>query len=577
MTRLSPSFRAPLSSLRAQRSNPETPNAHPRRRKFLNGFAALAITIWVFHTTSAQADQKGNCGTIVLPTGLGAAPSADITSLNPMLVTSLYNVEAAGLLFEGLIWIGRDAKIDYSRSLASSITTPDNGTTYDVTLRPWHWSDGTLVTTADVAYTWKLINQLGTTYAGYGAGGMPDIVKTFTVISPTQFEVILKHAVNPTWFIYNGLSQFSPLPAKSWSKYNTDQLWQAQSSPDFYNIVDGPLKIQQLNIGLDAVFVPNPAYDGPKMHFDRLVFKFFHNDGASLQQVETGDLDMANAPLAFWETIQHVPGLHIVSLPPPLGYNLMALNFRDDRVGFFRDVRVRQAMADAINQNEIVKLVYHGQGTPVYGPVPPQPPTFLSPAMRAGNYPVGYNPQKSRALLEQAGFTPGPDGIMQKNGQKLAFTILAPGGDATADQDELFEQAGLRAIGIDAKLQNIEFNQMLALIENPKATWDAAFLGFTVGGYPSGEDLFAPGAFENMGGYDDPKMNALITESTDKPGLQGLFDYEDYATAQQPILFEQKQSVPLLVSNRIQNAAAFVDAAGNFYPDELYCSIPPNS
>ncbi len=540
----------------------------------------LAITLAAAATLAIQpahADQKGNCGTIVIPTGLGAAPSADITSMNPMLVTALYNQEAASLLYLGLIWLDSDGKIDWPRSLASAITTPDNGTTYDVTLRPWHWSDGTLVTTADVAYTWDLIRKLGPSYAGFGAGGMPDIVKTFRVISPTQFEVVLKRQVNPTWYIYNGLSAFEPLPKDSWGKYTTDQIWQSQSSPDFYKVVDGPVKIQQLNIGLDAVFVPSQAYDGPKMHFDRLVFKFFHNDGASLQQVESGDLDMANAPLSFWETIQHVPGLHIVTRPPPLSFNEIAYNFRDDRVAFFRDVRVRQAIADAINQPGIVKLVYHGQGTPIYGPVPTVATNFLSPEMRSGIYPVGYNPEKSRALLQQAGFTPGPDGIMQKNGQKLAFTILFPAGDATADQDGLFEQANMRAVGIDAKLQNIEFNQMLALLENPKATWEAAALGLTFAAYPSGEDLFTPGAFENMGGYNDPKMNALIAESTDKPGMQGLFDYENYASAQQPILFEQAAAIPLLVANRIQNAAAFVDSSGQYYPDELYCSVPPNS
>jgi peptide/nickel transport system substrate-binding protein len=535
------------------------------------------LLVFLLRALSAHAAPPGNCGTIVIPTGLGVAPSADITSMNPMLVTAIYNQEAASLLYLGLIWIGRDAKIDYSRSLASAITSPDNGTTYDVTLRPWHWSDGTLVTTADVAYTWKLINQLGTTYAGYGAGGMPDIVKSLKVISPTQFEVVLKHSVNTNWYIYNGLSAFEPLPAHSWGKYTTDQIWQAQSSPDFYNVVDGPVKIQQLNIGLDAVFVPNPAYEGPKMHFDRLVFKFFHTDGASLQQVESGDLDMANAPLAFWGAIQHVAGLHVVSLPPSLGFNEVSYNFRDDRVAFLRDVRVRQAITDAIDQNEIVKLVYHGQGEPVYGPVPPNPPTFLSPEMRAGHYPVGYDPAKSRALLAAAGFSPGPDGIMVKNGQKLSFTTLFPSGDATADQDVLFEQASLRKVGIEEKIQNIEFNQMLALIENPKAHWEAATLGLTIGGYPSGEDLFAPGAYENMGGYNDPKMNAYIAESTDKPGLQGLYDYENYASEQQPIMFQQKQAIPLLVADRIQNAASFVDPAGQYYPDQLYCTVPPTS
>jgi len=564
---------AGASSVRAQRSNPDARLPRLRRRKFLDCFAALTMTSWLFAATPAFAD-PGDCGTIVLPTGLGVAPSDDITSLNPLLVTSLYNAQASSLLYLGLIWIGRGSKIDWSRSLASSITTPDNGTTYDVTLRPWHWSDGVPVTTADIAYTWKLIQELGPNYAGFGAGGMPDIVKTFTIISPTQFQVVLKRQVNPTWYTYNGLSAFVPLPEHSWGKYDIDQIFQAQSTPSFYNVVDGPLFLQSLDTGLQAIFVPNPAYEGPKLHFNRMVFRFFHTDGAMLQQVESGDLDMANAPLAFWNVIQNIPGVHVVSMPPSLGFDETAFNFRNDKVAFLRDVRVRQAMADALDQQEIVQLIYHGQGTMIRGPVPPVPPTFLSPEMRAGQFPVGYDPAKARALLAQAGFSPGPDGIMQKNGQRLSFTMLFPGGDATTDQDGLFEQADLKKIGIDVKLQNIEFNQMLALIDNPHADWDAAGLGETLGGYPSGEDEFKTGSFENAGGYSDPKMDQLIDESTDKPGLQGLFDYENYASAQQPVLFEQKPEIPLLVSDRIQNADAFIDPAANYYPDVLTCKVP---
>ena len=538
------------------------------RHYVLAGLLALVLV-----AQTARADAPENCGTIVIPTGLGVSSGADITSFNPLLVNSLYNQQAAGLMYLGLIWVnGNTGQIDWSRSLASSITSPDNGTTYDVTLRDWHWSDGVPVTTADIAYTFSLIKALGTNYVGYGAGGMPDIIKALRIISPTQFQVILKHPVNVSWFTYNGLGQLLPLPAHSWGKYTLDQIWQNQSSPEFFNVVDGPLFAKRLDIGLDLVMVPNPNFEGPKLHFDRLVFKFLESDGAAIQGLEAGDLDMANVPDALWNAVQHLPDVSIVTLPPDELFNEIVMNMKNPNVPFFRDVRVRDAMADAIDQEGMIKLIDHGAGEVIYGPVPPVPPTFLSPAMRAGHYPVGYDPAKSRALLSEAGYVPGPDGILQKDGKKLSFTFLMLTGDAVIAQVTEFIQSDLAKIGIQMKVHEIEFNQLVALLNNPKADWQAAGLGETVTGYPTGEELFATNSFQNSGGYSDPTMDRLIEESTNMPGLNGLFAYEDYASAQQPVIFFGREQISVLVRGRIHGMQNFVDGLGQYYPDQLYCT-----
>ena len=543
-----------------------------RMARKMHCFAAALLAITMLIGT-AHAEQKGDCGTIVIPTGLGVSSGADVTSLNPLLSNSTYNLEAGDMMYLGLIWINRFAQIDWSRSVASSITSPDQGTTYNVTLRPWHWSDGVPVTTADIAYTFKLIKELGTTYVGYGAGGMPDIIKSLNIISPTQFQVVLKRQVNPTWFIYNGLGQLLPLPVHSWGRYTLDQIWQNQSTPSFYNVVDGPLKTQSLDIGLDLTMVPNPAYEGPKMHFEKLVFKFIESDGATLQAVEAGDVDMANVPFAVWNAVQNLPGINIVRLPPAFSWNYIALNFRNPQVAFFKDVRIRQAMQEALNQAAMVKYVQHGLGEEVLGPVPPVPPTFLSPRMRAGIYPVGYDPAKARALLEQAGYTPGPDGVMQKNGQRLSFVFLLLTGDDFIQEMTEEIQSEFRTVGIEMKVREIEFNQLLALLDSGSTTsWQAAGLGTSTGGYPTGEDFFTTGGFDNSGGYSDPTMDKLIAESTDKPGLDGLFAYEDYASAQQPVIFFATASTAVLVRDRIHGMADFIDPAFNYSPEQLYCT-----
>jgi len=520
----------------------------------------------------ARAADPLGCGTVVLPPGIGIGPSEDITSLNPLFVDSIYNEQAAWLLYPELVWVNRFHQIDWPRSLASAISSSDGGRTYAVTLRPWHWSDGVTLRSEDVAYGLDLIRQLGDAWPGLGSGGMPGIIQSLQIRDATHFTVTLTHRANAEWFIYDGLSELIPLPAHAWQRYSLDQLEQLQSSPSFFKIVDGPLKISRLVVGQDAVFVPNPAYDGPKMHFTRLVFRFLESDGVGLQDLESGDLDMANLPFSLWGAAAHLPGIYKVEMAPQENWYFISINFQNPAVAFFRDVRVRQAMADAINQRQLSALVYHGQGIEVYGPVPPDPPDFLSPSMKAGRYPVGYNVAKARALLAAAGFRPGPDGIMVKNGKRLAFDLMIQSGDAASELVASMLDADFKAVGIAIKVHEMEFNQLVARIDGPPDGWESAYIYMNLSPYPSGEGLFRTGAFQNNGAYSDKKMDSLIDSSVDQPGLDGLYAYEDYAAAQQPVVFVGAQKITVLVRDRIHGVKEFLDPVGQYAPEQLYCT-----
>ncbi len=508
----------------------------------------------------------------MIPPGLGIGPGADVTSLNPLLTSSLYNQEAAGLIFEPLLWVNRFHEIDYQRSIASAVTTSADGKSYDVTLRPWLWSDGVAVTSADVLYTFRIIKEFGASYAGYGQGGMPDIVASITAPDAAHIHVALKRAVNPQWFILNGLTQLTPMPQHVWQHYTTDEIWQAQSDPAFFRIGDGPLLVQALNIGIDAVFVPNPLYGGAKMHFSRFVMKFENAEGQELQAVQSGDLDMSNIPFDLYAKALQLPGDDVVTLPPSYSWHELIPNMANKSTLFFGDVRVRLALADAIDQKRIVDLAMHGLGEPVYGPVPPYPATFLSPAAKAGQFGVGYDPAKAKALLAAAGFAPGADGVLQKNGQRLAFTLLIPAGQPLRIEIAESIQQDLAAVGIAMQVRQMEFNQLLAAMVGQPQAWQAILIGMDLGAYPSGEELFSRGAALNNNGYASPQMDRFIAQSTDEPGMGGLFAYEDYASVQQPVIFLPNERYSVLVRKGLHGVQDFLNPLGSWAPEKLFCS-----
>jgi peptide/nickel transport system substrate-binding protein len=526
--------------------------------------SVCAVILALFPTGVLAAPAPADCGTVI------AEANNDISSFNPLYANDLGNSRAAQLLFQPLVWVNRYGNVDYSRSLAAKIGVSADTTTYTMTLRPWHWSDGTPVTAADLVYDWRMIARLGLNYPGYGSGGIPSQIKSVTALDPLHAQIVLTGPVNPLWFIDNGLSTFTPLPAHAWAGFSLDTLYQMQSQPGFFTIVDGPMRIARLDVGMDAVFMPNRRYDGPKLHLQRLVLNFVHTDGTAVQQVEAGELDFAPVPMELLGALHHLPGVHLALLSPVSFWYYLSLNLQNPKVAFLRDVRVRQAIEDAIDQKAIIKTVYHGFGDQVYTAVPPVDANLLAPGL-SGDYPVGYDPAKARALLAAAGYTPGPQGILTAHGHALEFTALMTPDSAEDTEMVLMMQAQLRAVGIRMNLHQVAFGEMMQVLQQEPQAWEAAELGTVSNPYPSGEAMFATGAGENNGGYSDPVMDRLISASINRPGLAGLYAYERYIAAQQPVIFLATEKHLDLVANRITGVDGFSDGA-LIAPDALRCT-----
>src|SRR5205807_242366 len=121
------------------------------------------------------------------------------------------------------------------------------------------------------------------------------------------------------------------------------------------------------------------------------------------------------------------------------GYNL--------RSPLLADKRVRRAFTHAVNRQEMLDAFFNGQGTLISGPFAPG-----SWAYNLDVQPLPYDPAKAVALLNEAGFTPGPDGVMQKGGKPLALSLKVPieKESEAVKRVVLAFQHYLKAIGVSA-------------------------------------------------------------------------------------------------------------------------------
>lgn len=503
-------------------------------------------------TQSATGPQKGGAVVYAL------APLVKITWYLPIgaiRYSTTLTDQASRMMYKPLFHVGPNAKIDFSRSIASSVTWNANGTVYTVQMNPkWHWSDGQPVTANDVLFDWKMIQAASAKnapspwpYNLAGSGGIPNLIKSFRVVNAHEFQVTLTQPVSQQWFEYDGLSQFRPLPAQAWDKYkgnvSEDLAYLARhgADPTFFKVVDGPWQLSSVVPNSTWTFVPNPKYDGHKPYLDKFIFAFETSDSAEVGQLRTGAVQVGYLPATEYAVrTQLTNDKFFTSVNYGFGRDL--INFANPTTGpIIQQLPVRQALAMGLDQSGIIHTLYDGQASYGTGPVPLIPPTFLDPKLEKPAY--GYNLAAGRALLEKNGWHMQNGVMTNAQGQKLDFTLQYVSGDTTTQALAQLEQTDWAKEGIKVTLEPLTFADMLHNHVHPAAWEIQTGIAFSLGAsYPTGASFLSTTGAYNFYKYSSSEMNSLIA-ATHAPhktaaGAQRALDaYELYAAQQLPQLW----------------------------------------
>jgi peptide/nickel transport system substrate-binding protein len=494
---------------------------------------------------------------------------------------------------------GTSVTIDYPLSPAMAPVYSDGGRTITITLKGWKWSDGEPVDANDVVFWLNMMEAEKTVWYGYVPGLIPDNLTSYRATSADTLTLHLNGPYSSLWYTYNQLGELTPMPAAwdvtklganpgsggcladsaadGWAKckavYNflTAQSKQSVSyaSSSIWSVVDGPWKLKSFNTDGDVTIVPNGAYSGsPKPRLSAVKFVPFTSDTAEYTALKVGDIDVGYVPP------QDLPVKSATSALPstnPLGsaYRLEPFyadaieyvqpNFDNPAAGYlFRQLYVRQALQYVMDQPGIDKAIFRGYAVPTSGAVPTITVSQWIPNIETengGQGPYPFNIPKAKALLTSHGWSP-VGGVMTcgdpakcgtgiKKGQQLKLTILYPTGQASISaMFEVYVSDAAKA-GIDISLVGQSFNTIIGesspCAMGPKCTWQVAENGgwiFNGPGYePTGEPLFETGDATNLGSYNNPVMNELISETHTSDSLAVFHQYATYAAEQLPYIW----------------------------------------
>lgn len=195
---------------------------------------------------------------------------------------------------------------------------------------------------------------------------------------------------------------------------------------------------------------------------DRLVVAVVDEATTKFAALSSGDVDVAGISPTMASLVSRDLRLRLVSYPVAFS-NVLVFNVSRAP---FEDVRVRRAVAAAIDRQRLVEVALSGFAEPADGPIPPGHPAAS---------PDDTPPEAPDALLDAAGWSRGTDGWRERAGARLSFTLRSVGsGDNAMEQ---LIQADLRRVGIQVTLQQVELGTFLREARAPVKTFDAILTG----------------------------------------------------------------------------------------------------
>ena len=529
----------------------------------LAGAMALGLTACGASNAGTAADETGSAAvsTESAPTDTAASGEKIINvgvtntlgSLNPLLLNGgEINKYATGLMFLPLMEL--DADLNFEGMLADSITTEDNKNFIVHIDDAATWSDGTPVTADDVVYTALRLASpvIGNTammyyvFEGVGDDGFveegAESIDGIQKVDDKTVQFTTKEEMPITTFENSYARYLMTLPKHVIEQYSEEEL----STADWFNhpdVVSGPFFVTGFDVDHYISYEANKDYWKGAPKIDKLNIKIV--DGSQLYAgLQSGEIDitqqtMSDIPQEDYESVEALDNVDVVYGSPVTNQSVFI------QTKNVPDVKVRQAMLYAIDRQQILEELLNGHGEIVDGFL-----SSASPFYDDSLTPVSYDPEKAKALLEEAGW----DGS-----QTIRFYVNS--GDSTFVNAASIIAAEWAAVGIKAEIQTVDFATLMSVAGTED--YDVLAVQYTyapVDPYPDVAWLL--GGEGSWTSYSDDTLNDALTKSqltSDLEETKELFSVVDKKVQEDvPMFSAYVISAQGAVSKRITGAAPSV-------------------
>lgn len=355
------------------------------------------------------------------------AEKAEIKTLDPQKTVDSASLSVIQMINQKLFKIDNDGNI--IPEIAEEVTKVDTKTTLIKIKRDLFFSNGEPVTVDDVLFS---LNR---------AKESPRMTQDFYMIE--SFEKVDDVTIKVKTF-YEAGNLLHKLASMGASIMNKKALEENEN-----NIIgSGMFKLKEWVAGDRIVLERNEYFKEANSNVKEIIIKFIPEANSRMIMLETGEVDIAEAllPLDFQKLSKEDDKFTTVEMQSSSNM-FIGFDLRDKHLS---DKRVRQAIAYAINNQDIVDSIYNGSATVATSPIPK-----ITTGHNENSNPYEQNIEKAKELLAEAGYPNGFDIVLNVNedNQRVDTAVVI--------------QDNLKAIGINVQIKTYQWASYVAFVENP--------------------------------------------------------------------------------------------------------------
>ncbi|HWP56634.1 MAG TPA: peptide ABC transporter substrate-binding protein [Candidatus Acidoferrales bacterium] len=340
--------------------------------------------------------------------------------------------------------------------------------------RGLRWSDGKPFTAQDFKFGWEVHHHPEFPLRDRL---VPDLIEK--IETPDDRTIVIH------WkSLYNEAYAIQKQQLRAWPRHILEDAFRSGdikglTKHPYWNqkfVGTGPYRLLDYGGGTQLELEANPYYVFGKPKIARVTARVIEDNNTSLSAVLAGEVDLAlRNTIAFdgavilkeqWEP----KGLGQVSMRP-VSHNWVNLSGTNP---MFKDVRVRRALLHAIDREALVKNVFKGYVSVIHFPMSPFRKAFKKADAVAIKY--EYNPEKAKQLLAEAGWKPGPDGVLVNDkGERMEFEFRAEAGRREDEQMQAIVMDYWKKIGVQCFVKNMPGRLLNA--EEYRNRWPGAMVG----------------------------------------------------------------------------------------------------